>query len=122
MTPKIDFKSSSGQASIEAVVSAFGLMLMTALLLAFFYFCILITCLQYSSHELLVCREIKDPYSCETQFKKQLKTYLRFGKVDSFWTSQTPTAQQLTVILSFKILSFAPVHWKYKDQVNLPLQ
>ena len=127
MTPQLtNLHSASGQASIEALGSAMALMLITTLLLAFFYFCILATCLQFSSHELLVCREsvraVKDFYLCENQFRKQLSSYLRFGHNDLLLIQTEPSAQSMTLKMSFPILHFTTVHWTYKDRVNLPLK
>src|SRR4051812_11681569 len=57
MTLKEQVQQSKGQAQLEAVVASLSLLSFAVLLLALIYFCALKTYLQFSSHELLVCRE-----------------------------------------------------------------
>jgi hypothetical protein len=102
-------------------VIAAALIAFSASLLFLIYFCAIKTYLQFSSHEMLVCREISEPWACEKKFKKELQAYLRFGEIESCWARKDPNKQLLHLQLSFTVLH-KKIQWKYEDEIRLPLQ
>ncbi len=122
MVPRTRPNNSRGQATLEAAVVSAALVLWVGLLMGLIYFSVLKTYLQYSSHEFLVCREISDPWACESQFKKEIQNALsNFGRIEAFWVRQEHQKQVLTLKLKFKILK-KEIFWNYKDQIQLPLK
>jgi len=113
---------SKGQATIEALVSAVSVIGFMVLLLAIFYFLSLKAHLQFTSHELLICREFKDPVVCDFNFQKDLRSFLSFGRIYSIQMQRNSNSQSLVLKLGFKVLGFQEFQWIYKDQIKLPLR
>jgi hypothetical protein len=111
-----------GQATIEALVATLSLLSFTVLFLSLFYFLSLKAYLQFASHELLVCREIKESSLCDYNFYKDLKKYLNFGKIDQFQAQRQNNRQSMSLKLSFRVLGFKDFQWVYRDQISLPLK
>jgi hypothetical protein len=114
--------TSKGQATIEALAAALSLIGFLTLLLAIFYFLSLKAHLQFTSQELLICREIKDPTTCDSDFRKNLRSYLSFGRIQSMQTLQSRSSQSLVLKLGFQVPGFQEFQWTYKDQISLPLK
>lgn len=112
---------SKGQAVLESLVAAAALMAFTGLLLALIYFCVLKTYLQCSSHELLVCRELASPWTCEKKFKAEFEAVLRFGQIETLWCRKDPHRQLLHLRLKFLFFKKV-IRWTYEDQISLPLK
>jgi hypothetical protein len=114
--------TSKGQATIEALAAALSLIGFLVLLLAIFYFLSLKAHLQFTSQELLICREVKDPVTCDFEFQRNLRSYLSFGRIQSMQTFQGRNSQSLVLKLGFKVLGFQEFQWTYKDQISIPLK
>lgn len=122
MILRMTTNNSRGQATLEAAVVSAALVLWVGLLMGLIYISVLKTYLQYSSHEFLVCREISDPWICESQFKNEIQNALsNFGRIELLWARKEHQKQVLTLKLKFKILK-KDIRWNYKDQIQLPLK
>ncbi|MGZ5279961.1 MAG: hypothetical protein ACXWC9_08465 [Pseudobdellovibrionaceae bacterium] len=111
-----------GQATIEALVASVSVIGFMVLLLAIFYFLSLKAHLQFTSHELLVCREFRDPVVCDFNFQKDLRSFLSFGRIESIQAQRNSNSHSMVLKLGFKVLGFQRFQWIYKDQISLPLR
>ena len=111
-----------GQATLEAVLTSTALVLWVGLLMGVLHLGVVKTILEYSSHELLVCRVISDPWKCESEFKDRIKpALLSFIKIDLLWARKERQKQVLTLKLRLQILK-KEILWTYEDQILLPLK
>lgn len=110
-----------GQATIEALIAAMCVIGFMALLLAVFYLFSLKSHLQFTSHELLICREYKNPSICDFEFQKDLRSFMSFGRIQSIQIKRSSKSQNLTLKMGFSVLGFQEFQWTYKDQISLPL-
>lgn len=121
MTPAAP-RNNRGQATLEAALTSAALVLWVGLLMAALYLGVVKTLLEYSSHELLVCREISDPWKCESEFKNRINPALvRSIKIDLLWARKEGRKQMLTMKLRLRILK-KDILWTYQDQISLPLK
>ena len=111
-----------GQATIEALIAATCVMGFLVLLLAMFYLFSLRAHLQFTSHELLVCRQYKNPSMCDFEFQKDLRSFMSFGRIQSIQTGRSSKSQSLTLKMAFSVVGFQEFQWTYKDQITLPLR
>ena len=114
--------NSRGQATLEAVVCSLGLFAFVAFLFTALFFSVLHTYLQFSSHELLVCRQIQNPNQCDSKFRKELQSFLPFGRVGSVSVQTFPSSEKLFLVLHFSIPLKKEVTFKYQDEIHLPLR
>jgi hypothetical protein len=115
-------QSNRGQATIESVFTLMTVFCFVTAVLAILYFYTLRAHLQYSSHELLVCREFQNTSQCDSKFQRELRSILKFGRVVSFRPQRSSNSQSLKLLLRFEVLGFQGFTWTYEDQINLPLQ
>ncbi len=116
--------TTDGQASLEAIIAVTAFIPFVMLFLATFYFLSLKAHLQFTSHELLICREFKDPATCDYRFKNDLQSFLSFGRIESIQAQKRPSSQSVEVVLRFQIFGMKRKNfkWTYKDSIALPLQ
>lgn len=120
-------KASKGQATIEALIASISVFGLLFFFLATFYFLSLKAHLQFTSHELLVCHQFRDASTCNWTFQKELKNFMRFGKMQSFQVQRSSNRQSIELHLlfnfqTFEKFGFRGFPWIYKDQISLPLK
>lgn len=124
MAAKTRLTAINGQATLESVLAALAFVPFVVMILACFYFLALKAHLQFTSHELLICREFKDPVACDFNFRKELQSFLSFGRIESLHATRRSASQSLELVLQFQFPGFErkDFRWTYKDSITLPLQ